>query len=110
MIVLGADTHKRSHTLAAIDVATGQVLGDTTVQVGPRGLATIVGLGAPARWPAGVGLGGLPARFGRAGSASGRQSLSRWRSSTCRSRKGADGASAFSSLACSQADRRWGRG
>ena len=38
MIVLGADTHKRSHTLAAINVATGQVLGDRTVQVGPRGL------------------------------------------------------------------------
>src|SRR5512132_595401 len=33
MIVLGADTHKGSHTLAAINVATGQVLGDKTVQV-----------------------------------------------------------------------------
>ena len=43
MIVLGADTHKRSHTLAAIDVATGQVLGDKTVQVGPRGFATLLG-------------------------------------------------------------------
>jgi transposase len=43
MIVLGADTHKRSHTLAAINVATGQVLGDKTVQVGPRGFATLLG-------------------------------------------------------------------
>src|SRR5512133_1474011 len=43
MIVLGADTHKRSHTLAAIDVATGRVLGDRTVRVGPRGFATLLG-------------------------------------------------------------------
>ena len=43
MIVLGADTHKRSHTLAAINVATGQVLGDKTVQVGPRGFAALLG-------------------------------------------------------------------
>src|SRR4051812_22239549 len=43
MIVLGADTHKRSHTLAVIEVATGQVLGDKTVQVGPRGFATLLG-------------------------------------------------------------------
>jgi transposase len=43
MIVLGADTHKRSHTLAAIDVATGQVLGDKTVQVASRGFATLLG-------------------------------------------------------------------
>jgi hypothetical protein len=43
MIVLGADTHKRSHTLAAINVATGRVLGDKTVQVGPRGFATLLG-------------------------------------------------------------------
>ncbi len=42
MIVLGADTHKRSHTLAAINVATGQVLGDKTVQVGPRGFAALL--------------------------------------------------------------------
>jgi transposase len=43
MIVLGADTHKRSHTLAAINVATGQVVGDKTAQVGPRGFATLLG-------------------------------------------------------------------
>jgi transposase len=28
---------------AAINVATGQVLGDKTVQVGPRGFATLLG-------------------------------------------------------------------
>ena len=42
MIVLGADTHKRSHTIAAIDTATGQVLGDRTIQVGARGFAVLV--------------------------------------------------------------------
>jgi transposase len=42
MIVLGADTHKRSHTIAAINTATGQVLGDKTVQVGARGFATLL--------------------------------------------------------------------
>ena len=28
MIVIGADTHKRSHTLAAVDEATGRALGE----------------------------------------------------------------------------------
>ena len=42
MIVLGADTHKSSHTLAAINVATGEVLGDKTVAVGARGFATLL--------------------------------------------------------------------
>ncbi len=42
MIVLGADTHKSSHTIAAIDAATGQVLADKTIQVGARGFAALV--------------------------------------------------------------------
>jgi transposase len=42
MIVLGADTHKRSHTLAAVDAATGQVLGDRTVPVGARGCGAVL--------------------------------------------------------------------
>ena len=46
MIVLGADTHKRSHTLAAVNVATGQVLGDKTVQGRPAWGRGVVGLGA----------------------------------------------------------------
>ena len=37
MIVLGADTHKRSHTLAAVNVATGQVLGDKTFRSAREG-------------------------------------------------------------------------
>src|SRR5919204_5834691 len=43
MIVFGADTHKSSHTLAAIKVATGEVLGDKTVPVGARGFAALLG-------------------------------------------------------------------
>ena len=42
MIVLGADTHKRSHTVAAINAATGQLFGDKTVAVGARGFAALV--------------------------------------------------------------------
>ena len=42
MIVLGADAHKRSHTIAAVDAATGQVLGDKTVAVGARGFAALL--------------------------------------------------------------------
>src|SRR5215208_6451128 len=37
MIVLGADTHKRSHTIAAVAAATGELLGEQTIQVGRRG-------------------------------------------------------------------------
>ena len=48
MIVLGADTHKRSHTIAAVEVATGQVLGDKTVAVGARGFCGAADLGARA--------------------------------------------------------------
>src|SRR3954466_14619915 len=33
MIVIGADTHKRSHTVAAVDAATGRALGERTVSV-----------------------------------------------------------------------------
>ena len=42
MIVLGADTHKSSHTIAAVDTSTGQVLADKTVAVGARGFAALV--------------------------------------------------------------------
>ena len=37
MIVLGADTHKSSHTIAAVDAATGQLVGEKTVAVGAAG-------------------------------------------------------------------------
>src|SRR4029079_14132171 len=42
MIVLGADTHKRSHTIAAVTAATGELLGQQTVQVGAKGFAELV--------------------------------------------------------------------
>jgi transposase len=42
MIVLGADTHKSSHTIGAVEMATGQVLGDKTIQVGSRGFAALL--------------------------------------------------------------------
>lgn len=42
MIVLGADTHKRSHTLAAVAAGTGELLGEQTVQVGDRGFAVLL--------------------------------------------------------------------
>jgi hypothetical protein len=42
MIVLGADTHKRSHTIAAVVAATGEVLGEKTVAVGVDGFASLL--------------------------------------------------------------------
>jgi transposase len=48
MIVLGADTHKRSHTVAAVAAATGELLGEQTVAVGQRGF------GALLRWARGL--------------------------------------------------------
>src|SRR4051794_16344534 len=42
MIVLGADMHKRSHTIAAITAATGEMLGETTAPVGGRGFSDLL--------------------------------------------------------------------
>jgi transposase len=39
MIVLGADMHKSSHTIAAVAAISGELLGDRTVAVGGRGFA-----------------------------------------------------------------------
>jgi transposase len=54
MIVLGADTHKRSHTIAAVAAGTGEVLGEKTVPVGARGFAELLawarGLGGERVW------------------------------------------------------------
>ena len=54
MIVLGADTHKRSHTIAAVSATTGELVGEQTVQVGAKGFAALVvwarGLGAERVW------------------------------------------------------------
>jgi hypothetical protein len=76
MIVLGADTHKSSHTIAAINAATGQVLGDKTVKVGARGFATLLiwarGLDGERVWA----LGGLPACLRCAGTVPGSRAAS----------------------------------
>jgi transposase len=37
MIVLGADTHKRSHTIAAVIAPTGELVGEQTVASGAQG-------------------------------------------------------------------------
>jgi transposase len=42
MIVLGADAHKRSHTIAAVSATTGELVGEQTVQVGAKGFATLL--------------------------------------------------------------------
>src|SRR3954470_10727784 len=42
MIVLGADTHKRSHTVAAVSALTGELQSERTVQVGANGFAALV--------------------------------------------------------------------
>jgi transposase len=49
MIVLGADTHKRSHTIAAVSARTGELLGEQTVQSGAKGSAGLL------RWARGLG-------------------------------------------------------
>ncbi len=48
MIVLGADTHKRSHTIAAVAAVTGELLGEQTVAVGRRGFDGLL------RWARGL--------------------------------------------------------
>jgi transposase len=54
MIVLGADMHKSSHTIAAVAAASGELLGDRTIAVGDRGFAAALdwarGLGAERVW------------------------------------------------------------
>ena len=42
MMVLGADTHKRSHTIGAVAAATGELMGEKTVVVGARGFGALL--------------------------------------------------------------------
>jgi transposase len=49
MIVLGADTHKRSHTIAAVRVLSGEFVGERTVAVGAASFAATLG------WARGLG-------------------------------------------------------
>jgi transposase len=48
MIVLGADTHKRSHTIAAVAATSGELLGEQTVPSGAKGAAELL------RWARGL--------------------------------------------------------
>src|SRR4051795_12379914 len=48
MIVLGADSHKRSHTIAAVAAVTGELRGEQTVAVGRRGFEVLL------RWARGL--------------------------------------------------------
>src|SRR3954466_3395344 len=42
MIAPGADTHKRSHTIAAVAAATGELLGEQTIAVDRRGVGVLL--------------------------------------------------------------------
>jgi transposase len=42
MIVLGVDSHKRSHTIAAVSATNGELVGERTVQVGAKSFAALV--------------------------------------------------------------------
>ena len=55
MIVLGADTHKRSHSIAAVAAGTSALRGEQTVPVGVRGFDALAAMGARPGWRAGVG-------------------------------------------------------
>jgi transposase len=48
MIVIGADTHKRSHTVAAVDAATGRACADRTTRAKRRSFEDLL------RWARGV--------------------------------------------------------
>ena len=48
MIVLGADMHKRSHTIAAVSAVTGELVGEQTVLSGAKGAAALL------RWARGL--------------------------------------------------------
>jgi transposase len=54
MIVIGADTHKHSHTVGAVDGATGRVLADRTVSAKRRSFEDLLawgrGVGADRVW------------------------------------------------------------
>jgi hypothetical protein len=49
MIVLGADTHKRSHTIAAIAAGTGELLGEQTIPGRPERVRRVAAVGTQRR-------------------------------------------------------------
>ena len=54
MIVLGADMHKSSHSIAAVAATTGELASEKTIDVGARGFAEALdwarGLGCERVW------------------------------------------------------------
>ena len=65
MIVIGADTHKQSHTVAAISEATGRAVADLTVAAKRRAFEDVLAWARPGR-RARMGARGLPPRLGHA--------------------------------------------
>ena len=47
MIVIGADTHKRTHTVAAVFAASGQLAGELTAPAREPGFRELLAWGAP---------------------------------------------------------------
>ena len=64
MIVLGADAHKRSHTIAGVSATAGELVGEQTVGVGARGFAALLSWARGLAGEAGLGDRGLSACLG----------------------------------------------
>jgi transposase len=63
MIVIGADTHKRSHTLAAVQAASGRMLADRTVPAQGECFEALLATARGRGRRTGVGDRRLPARL-----------------------------------------------
>ena len=66
MIVIGTDTHKRTHTCGAVNALTAAERGELTAPARRGSIRQAAAVGADARPRAGVGDRGLPARLRRA--------------------------------------------
>src|SRR3954464_15872362 len=53
MIVLGADMHKRSHSIAAVSDSTGELVAERSAAVGSRGVEALL------KWGPGLAGGGV---------------------------------------------------
>jgi hypothetical protein len=67
MIVLGADMHKSSHTIAGIAATTSEMLGDKTVSVGVRGFDQVLQWARGLRRDRRCGRSSIPSLGGRRG-------------------------------------------
>ena len=67
MIVIGVDTHKRSHALCAVDEGTGRVRGSREIKADEAGHQAAVRWARGLDSGAGVGDRGLPACLPPAG-------------------------------------------